>query len=135
MEGSWRHHLIKFIILYSHSPKSIQTGKLNWHEIGFITPCFFQIFIGVTNLCNCPFYHPRKTIIFVYSWYICMWDRGVPKGYKLACYTIRLLISGSESQYGNSASYHVSILIIHPGTDEITVGWFYGFTLSTVTQT
>lgn len=128
MEGSWRHHLIKFIILYSHSPKSIQTGKLNWHEIGFITSCFFQIFIGVTNLCNSPFCHPRKAIIIVYCPGMCVCGEGGSQVPNLAFHTIRLLISGSESQYGNSASYHVSLLIIHPGTDEITIEWFIGFT-------
>lgn len=60
-----------------------------------------------------------------------MWEREVLKDFDLSLHIIMVLIPGSESQYGNSASYQVSILVIYPGTDE----WFYGPTQLTVIQT
>lgn len=56
-----------------------------------------------------------------------MWRREVLKDFDLSLHIIMVFIPGSESQYGNSASYQVSILVIYPGTDEITgvVLWTY----------
>ena len=122
---NWSHHLIKFIIIHCHSPKSVcllhkPNRRVEWGCGGITTPMSFSSLM-VAQISSTL---PRMWYCFRYTAFL---GRSSFKGFHVVFHIIITLTPQiREPKWGFYHLLSMSIPIMHSGTGEITTGCVWG---------